>query len=96
MIKKGLKAIYHYFLISRSCLFDRKYYLETYPDVRKADIDPLWHFVNLGWREGRNPSDHFITNDYKKYYLDTENKNKNPLVHYLRSGSKEIRIENKD
>ena len=54
-----LRNIIHYIQISRSGLFDRYYYLKKYPDVRKKDIDPLWHFVAVGWREGRNPSKDF-------------------------------------
>ena len=52
MITKILKAFYHYILISRSGLFDRLYYLETYPDLLKIDVDPLWHYFNF-WLERR-------------------------------------------
>jgi len=42
--------------IKQSGLFDPEYYLRTYADVRKADVDPLRHFCKRGWKEGRNPS----------------------------------------
>ena len=81
----------YYFVIRRSGLFDNKYYLQTYPDVRKADIDPLMHFIKNGWKEGRNPSSFFDT----KYYLGTNpDVNKtgiNPLFHYLKHGREEGR-----
>ena len=36
-------------------LFDAKWYLLTYPDVRRAKVDPLHHFVRHGVFEGRLP-----------------------------------------
>jgi len=33
--------------------FDRKWYLQTYPDVAAAKIDPWWHYTNQGLKEGR-------------------------------------------
>lgn len=54
-----IKEFYYYLVILFSGLFDRAYYLLTYPDVRKADIDPLWHFVKYGWKEDRYPSRFF-------------------------------------
>ena len=36
--------------------FDPLYYLEHNPDVAAAEIDPLTHYRNWGWAEGRDPS----------------------------------------
>ncbi|OOG48760.1 hypothetical protein B0E50_07975 [Rhodanobacter sp. C01] len=33
--------------------FDEAFYLETYPDIREAGMDPYQHFVNHGRAEGR-------------------------------------------
>ena len=52
--------------IKKSGLFDEKYYLLHNPDVRVADTDPLRHYINFGWREGRNPSAQFDTKFYLK------------------------------
>ncbi len=35
--------------------FDPAYYLRAYPDVAKAGMDPLLHYIRHGRREGRNP-----------------------------------------
>jgi len=35
-------------------LISNKYYLQRYPDVEHANIEPIFHFVNNGLREGRN------------------------------------------
>jgi len=83
-----------YFWISRSGYFDAAYYLINNPDVRAADIDPLWHFINFGWKEGRNPCSWFETNYYLELNPDIKKSGMNPFVHYLRYGYKEGRYPN--
>jgi hypothetical protein len=61
---KYLHKIKDYFLIKQSGLFDEAYYSLQYPDIRRADVNPLWHFVSVGWKEGRNPSSLFCTDSY--------------------------------
>ncbi len=75
-----------YWIIKRSRLFDPEYYLLNYPDVRRADIDPLKHFVKYGWKEGRNPSKNFNVNFYFTAHPDVKISEKNPLFHYIRYG----------
>jgi hypothetical protein len=41
--------------LTRAGLFDPAWYLEKYPDVKKAGIDPAEHYVRHGAREGRLP-----------------------------------------
>jgi GT2 family glycosyltransferase len=77
-----------YFIIKRSGLFDAQYYLREYPDIRRADVDPLMHFIKHGWREERNPGVLFNTHAYLESNPELRQKNINPLVHYIRSGSK--------
>ena len=50
------RILCEYYLIKKSGLFDKQYYLDNNPDVLKADMNPLWHFLRFGWKEGRNPS----------------------------------------
>lgn len=75
-----------YLLIHQSGLFDSDFYLYTYSDVRERKINPIWHFIQFGWREGRNPSLYFDT----KYYLtnneDVQQAGINPLSHWLLTG----------
>ncbi len=47
----NLRKWFEYITIRRSGYFDLAYYLINNPDVRKADIDPLWHFIAYGWKE---------------------------------------------
>ena len=79
-------------LIRRSGYFDSRYYLLNNPDVRRADIDPLSHFIKYGWKEGRNPSEKFDINYYLQINSDVKKANINPLVHYLKFGHYEGRI----
>lgn len=37
-------------------LFDSDFYLSQNPDVAAAGTDPLLHFLEYGWKEGRRPS----------------------------------------
>lgn len=78
-------------LIKKSGLFDPVYYLLNYPDVRIADIDPLTHFIKVGWKEGRNPSEKFNTKFYLDSNPDVKQTDKNPLVHYILHGEKKGR-----
>ena len=89
-----LRNIYDYVIILKSGLFDRKYYLKAYPEVRQADVDPLWHFICDGWKEGRNPSDQFDTKYYLENNWDVQQANLNPLIHYIKFGKAEGRLEN--
>jgi hypothetical protein len=80
--------------IERSGLFDRDWYLRTYPDVAAAFVDPLVHFYEVGWREGRDPGPDFATSDYLKANSDVARSGTNPLLHYIdfgRSEGREIR-----
>jgi len=81
-----------YQIIKKSGLFDERYYLITYKDVRKADIDPVKHYVKYGWEEGRNPSVNFDTNFYLESYPDVRDARLNPLVHFIQYGSEEGRM----
>jgi hypothetical protein len=41
--------------LMRAGLFDSAWYLEKYPDVKSAGVDPAEHYVRYGAREGRLP-----------------------------------------
>lgn len=85
-----------YYLIKRSGLFDPSYYLFNYPDVRKADVNPLRHFITAGWKEGRNPSPNFITKYYVNKNPDVIEAGINPLLYYVKFGKKEGHKANND
>ena len=80
-----------YKLIAKSKYFNKRWYLKIYPDVKKAKMDPIQHYMKYGWKEGRNPSERFCGNDYLELYEDVKKSGINPLLHYLKFGIKENR-----
>ena len=80
-----------YFLIKKSGLFDAHYYLQQNKDVRRSDVNPLMHYIKLGWKEGRNPSEQFDTGFYLSTYPDVKKAGINPCIHFLRYGKSEGR-----
>ncbi len=73
-------------LIERSDLFDRQWYLRTYPDVATANMDPLDHYLLYGAQEGRDPSPIFSSNGYAAHNPDVMDAGVNPLVHFVLYG----------
>jgi 2-polyprenyl-3-methyl-5-hydroxy-6-metoxy-1,4-benzoquinol methylase len=71
--------------------FDASYYVETYPDIRAAGVDPLLHFLLCGGRELRNPSPLFDTAVYVSHYPDVRSARLNPLLHFAVFGHAENR-----
>jgi hypothetical protein len=72
-------------------LFDAEFYLELNEDVRLAGIDALQHYLEYGWREGRDPSRGFDTRYYLAHNPDVVQAGENPLVHFARIGAAEGR-----
>lgn len=73
-------------IIKNSPLFDPESYLERYPDVKNAEIDPYLHYALYGYKEKRrNPFPNFSNSFYKNAYLNNSN-TWNPLTHYILIG----------
>jgi hypothetical protein len=81
----------HLEAIRRSLFFNSAYYLETYPDVRAAGIDPALHYLVHGSREGRDPGPLFSSKAYLVRYPDVAEAGVNPLLHYETQGRRENR-----
>ncbi len=75
-------------------LFDRAFYLNKYPDVREAGVDPFEHYLKFGWREGRDPSATFSTEHYLYRNSDVGLSEICPLIHYATVGIFEGRPPN--
>lgn len=74
--------------------FDGPYYLAENPDVKSAGIEPLGHYIEYGWREGRNPTPLFWTRYYLDANRDVSEAGVNPFYHYIRLGKVEGRRPN--
>ncbi len=66
--------------------FDSAFYYKEYPDVASANVHALTHYVDYGWREGRNPNALFWTKYYLARYPEVQRSRLNPFYHYLTSG----------
>ena len=53
-----------YALASGPSGVDPTWYLRTYHDVAAAGVDPVSHYLEHGWREGRDPRADFSTRGY--------------------------------
>jgi hypothetical protein len=67
-------------------LFDPNFYALHSSDVMEAQMDPLDHFAEFGWREGRQPNFYFNLRWYMATNPAVERLNVNPLLHYFLVG----------
>lgn len=74
-----------------SDLFDAGWYRARYPDVARLEADlglaPLAHFLWIGHRMGRRPSEGFDTRGYLAAHPGVAGAGVNPLLHHLREGT---------
>ena len=54
-------------------------------------MNPLRHYEQYGWREGRDPSAQFSGSKYLAAYSDVKAARLNPLLHYVQYGQAEGR-----
>ena len=78
-------------MLRESSLFDGDWYLHRYSDVAAAGADPAVHYLESGWREGRDPSPSFSTSAYLKSNSDVARAGINPLLHFIEFGYSEGR-----
>lgn len=72
-------------------IFDAAYYRRRHADVAAAGVDPLTHFLSIGWAEGRNPCALFDTELYFDRNPEVMQVGANPLLHYIEYGAREGR-----
>src|SRR5260370_15447375 len=93
-VRRRLRLPREWWIVRKSCLFDTSYYLEQNPDVAKAGVNPLYHYLRRGAAEGRDPHPLFDTSYYLEQYPDVAEERLNPLVHYVGPGIAEGRDPN--
>jgi capsular polysaccharide biosynthesis protein len=69
-----------------SGLFDADLYLQKYPDVQEARIDPLEHYVQRGDRQMRIPNAVFFPFYYRREFMSGLPGEQNTLEHYIKVG----------
>ena len=76
---------------SISLLFDADWYCATNPDIAESGVDPIQHFLSVGWAEERSPHPLFDTQWYLATNPDVDQAGINPLIHFLKTGWREGR-----
>lgn len=71
--------------------FDAVHYKSASSDLSNDSIDLIQHFIDKGWREGRDPAPWFSTQDYLDANPDIAENGVNPFYHYLCFGRGEGR-----
>jgi glycosyltransferase involved in cell wall biosynthesis len=71
--------------------FDSVFYRRRYPDLA-AIVELFTHYLQFGWREGRDPVEWFSVKAYLAAYPDVAAANIDPFGHYLTHGKAEGRI----
>jgi hypothetical protein len=79
-------------IIRDSLFFNPAHYLEMNPDVHATGMDPAFHYLVHGGREGRDPGPFFSTKAYLDRYPDVAEADVNALLHYETQGRLENRI----
>lgn len=77
--------------VPEALYFDATWYLETYPDVAEAGIDPATHYQMNGFREGRKPNAAFDCKAYLAANPDLEGYSEDLFAHYVFFGASEGR-----
>jgi glycosyltransferase involved in cell wall biosynthesis len=83
---------YHFLLIHFNSRFCRWWYLAKYEDIKRAGVSPAAHYLEFGWREGRDPSSCFSSRRYLELNPDVAQLNMCPLLHWKLKGKKEKRM----
>ena len=68
-------------------LFDAAFYLERYPDVRQAGMNPLRHYLRHGAAEGRKPHRLFEP-DYYLSCCPEARSSADPLLHFIETNGR--------
>jgi glycosyltransferase involved in cell wall biosynthesis len=77
--------------IRQNQFVDEAYYLATNTDVAQAHVDPVWHYLTSGEREGRAPSKSFDPHFYMMVNPDVRAAGLSALMHFERHGRAEGR-----
>ena len=77
--------------ISCHPLFDSAWYLLNNPDVAVSGTNAISHYLQIGWRQGRDPHPLFSVKWYLDKNADVVEAGVEPLTHYVRYGDREGR-----
>ncbi len=76
-------------------LFDPDWYLAENKDVADAALDPVFHYLNEGWKEGRSPSPWFCAETYEMMVPGFSEITQDPIRHFMRFGLQDKALRNR-
>ena len=79
---------YNYILNSE--YFNESWYMDNYGPLSE-DMDPVYHYLNIGYAIGYNPGPDFNTDEYYECHPDVKKHGMNALLHYEKFGKDEGR-----
>lgn len=71
--------------------FDSVFYLTRQPDAAVPGEQAFNHYLEIGWKDGRDPNGWFSTRRYLETHPDVAVNGINPFVHYVLTGRREGR-----
>lgn len=74
-----------------STAVDQAFYRAINPQLVRPGFDPVRHYLEQGWREGRDPAPWFSVSRYLEAHRDVAESGEEPLGHYLKSGARDRR-----
>jgi len=74
-----------------STAIDQAFYRTVNPDLDEPGLDVARHYLEQGWREGRDPAPWFSVRGYLERHPDVAAGGLEPLLHFLRHGAPESR-----
>ncbi|RUO45200.1 hypothetical protein CWE23_04060 [Idiomarina aquatica] len=78
--------------LQSSKYFDGQWYLQQYPDLQEAGVNPAEHYLRFGGFEARDPSPKFNSAFYLEQNPDVAQEGVNPLLHFVLYGEAEGRL----
>lgn len=95
VIKNNPRIILWYLLLMRHPMFDAEWYAEQYLKKNGTHVlNPLWHYLTVGWMKGFSPGPLFDIRWYLAQNLDVAAAGVEPLSHYITRGWREGRSPN--
>lgn len=80
-----------YKMIEDSVYFNPEYYKRHNPQLWFSSVNPVEHYLTIGWLKGKNPSAEFDGNKYLAANEDVAKAGMNPLIHFVEHGVNEER-----
>ena len=78
-------------MIAESAYFNPEYYKRHNPQLWFSSVNPVEHYLTIGWLKGKNPSAEFDGNKYLAANEDVAKAGMNPLIHFVEHGVNEER-----